>query len=72
MAGFYFVWFGADGRGMGRIEIRFYREIWREPLYSRWEVPHGKMRLLVIRAWIRFLPGALFYRLHYLAVLCYP
>jgi hypothetical protein len=50
MAGFYFVWFGAQERGMGRIEIRFYGEIWREPLYWRWEVPHGKMRLLVIRA----------------------
>ena len=37
-----FVPFGADGRGMGRIKIRFYGEIWQDIHDERVEVPHGK------------------------------
>jgi len=41
-AGFYVVWFGAYERGTGRIEIRFYGEIWRETVNWGCGVPHGK------------------------------
>ena len=43
MAGFYFVLYGAYERGTGRIQIRFYEEIWRETVIGRAEVPHGKV-----------------------------
>jgi hypothetical protein len=57
VAGFYFVWFGAQERGTGRIQIRFYREIWREPLYWRGEVPHGKIAVIGDQSVNQFFTG---------------